>query len=148
MQQLMARIELESFHPNLSDDAAPECVVAVGNDDLADRGQLAVHVARHDRGEDVEVRSGVGDVRDVLPQRVVNFRFVHAVGAMQASHGHHGQSGQSCKRARQLLLARLKEFLDLPRPTAVGRAEDEQGINVPLGPMALYGALEIAARFR
>ena len=116
VQRQVSFVELDTFGPDLADDATPERVVAIDHDDLARRRQAPVDVSRDDGREHVQVFIPIRDVRDFVAQRVVDGILIDGVVRVKVGGGDHVQPGHVGQRCGDLRL-------DLPDENALGRGK-------------------------
>ena len=147
VQRTVAVVELHAFGTDLADDAAPQRVVAVHHHDLACRHQTPVHVPGGNRGEHIQVVVAIGNVRDVVAQRVVHGVFVDAVVLVKLRRRYDVQTGERAKAVEELLLGLAHQNALGRRGRAVGWTQQQQRFGGGLIAMRADGCLKVAGGF-
>ena len=104
MQRSVALVEFDPFRADLTNDTSPEGVVAVDDDHLPQRGDTSVHLAGDEGCEHVEIGVSIGDVRNLVAQRIHDFVLVDGEGRVVVGRGDDGQTGQARERGRKIRL--------------------------------------------
>ncbi len=104
LQQEVFFVELDALGPNLTDNAAPQRVVAVDDDNLARCSHSLPCVPHDDGAEHVVVGVGVGNVADLVAQRIVDRRRIHFIPLVVIAGPNHLQSGNTRQTGDQVVL--------------------------------------------